>query len=144
MPDLGSILALDVGDKRVGIATASRTARLPRPLATLRRDNDFFTELKQLMRSENANQMVIGLPRGLDGQSTGQTKATERFIAELKREIDIPVHLQDEALTSKKAEAELSARTSVRGKPDVDALAATYILEDFLASYNGTDTKKAA
>lgn len=136
-----SILALDVGDKRVGVAVASMAARLPRPLTTLERGDDCFEELRNIIRSEDAGMVVVGLPRGLDGQSTGQTEATEHFVSELKREVDLPVRLQDEALTSKQAEAELSKRGSAHAKGDIDALAATYILEDFLAGYNGTDTK---
>jgi putative Holliday junction resolvase len=131
-----NILALDVGDKRVGVAIASLTARLPRPLTTLPRGDKFFEELKQIIQAEAVGEVVVGLPRGLDGQATGQTAATEQFIKQLRSECDLPVHLQDEALTSKQAEAELGSRGKTHAKADVDALAATYILEDFLASYN--------
>lgn len=139
-----SILALDVGDKRVGVAVASLAARLPRPLATIMRGDDCFEALAKLIRSENAGEIVVGLPRGLKGQSTRQTEATEHFIAELKREIDLPVHLQDEALTSKQASAELEKRGQAHAKGDIDALAATYILEDFLAGYNGYNSSDTA
>lgn len=139
-----SILALDVGDRRVGVAVASLAARLPRPLTTVLRGDDCFDELRNIIRSEEAGEIVVGLPRGLDGQSTGQTEATERFISELRHEVDMPVHVQDEALTSKQAEAELNKRGAGHTKGDIDALAATYILEDFLASYNVTDSKGSA
>lgn len=138
MPDPSSVLALDVGDRRVGVAVASLVARLPRPLTTLDRGANFFNELKKLIVSENAGQLVVGLPRGLDGQSTGQTEATERFVAELRREIDLPIHLQDEALTSRQAEAQLQTRRGGHAKADIDALAAVIILDDFLAGYNKT------
>ncbi len=139
-----SILALDVGDRRVGVAVASLAARLPRPLTTVLRGDGCFDELRNIIRSEDVGEVVIGLPRGLDGQSTGQTEATESFISELKHEVDVPVHVQDEALTSKQAEAELNKRGAAHTKGDIDALAATYILEDFLASYNRTDSKGSA
>lgn len=128
-----TILALDVGDKRVGVAVASAAARLPRPLTTLQRGPDFMTALREIIESEQAGELVVGLPRGLDGQDTGQTAATEAFITELQREIDLPVHRQDEALTSHKAEVELATRGGPAAKGDIDALAATYILEDYLA-----------
>jgi len=130
----GSILALDVGDKRVGVARASLIARLPKPLTTLLRGEDFFRELQRVVTEEDAAALVVGLPRGLDGQTTAQTRATEAFVAELKRHIDRPVHLQDEALTSKQARAELDAGKKQYRRGDIDALAATYILEDFLAA----------
>jgi putative Holliday junction resolvase len=76
------------------------------------------------------------LPRGLDGQSTSQTSATEKFVDQLRGQVSLPIHLQDEALTSKQAEAELRSRGAGHAKADIDALAATYILQDFLTSYN--------
>ncbi len=142
-----NILALDVGDRRVGVAVASLVARLPRPLTAVLRGDACFDELRNIMRSEDIGEIVVGLPRGLNGQSTGQTEATERFISELKHEVDVPVHVQDEALTSKQAEAELNKRGkrgATHTKGDIDALAATYILEDFLASYNRTESKGSA
>lgn len=139
MPTPSNILALDVGGKRVGVAIASTVARLPRPLTTLQRGDNFFDELRKVIEAEKANAIVIGLPRGLDGQETPQTKITTEFIEELRNRLDLSIHLQDEALTSKKAEAELQSRGSEHSKGDVDALAATYILEDFLNGYNGIE-----
>lgn len=129
-----SILALDVGEKRVGVAIASLVARLPHPLSTLER-SQVMEELKEIIRSEEVGELVVGLPRGLDGQTTAQTSATEKFVEELRGRFDMPIHFQDEALTSKKAEEELRTR-GIDPKPgDLDALAATYILEDFLSGY---------
>lgn len=130
-----SILALDVGDKRVGVARASLIARLPEPLTTLQRGPAFFEELRRIMADEDAATLVVGLPRGLDGQTTAQTETTRAFVAELEQQIDRPVHLQDEALTSKKARAELDAGKKQYRRSDIDALAATYILEDFLTTH---------
>jgi putative Holliday junction resolvase len=131
----GTILALDVGDKRVGLARASSIARLAEPLTTLQRGETFFTELERIMSQETVTAFVVGLPRGLSGQETQQTEATESFVAELKERFELPVYLQDEALTSKKALAELEAGKKNYRRGDIDALAATYILEDFLASH---------
>lgn len=135
-PDAEAVLALDVGDRRIGVAVASLIARLPRPLTTLERSDGFLAELQRIIESEAIGAVVVGLPRGLEGQSTEQTARTETFIAQLKEAIDAPVYTQDEALTSKKAEAELDARGTPYSRGDIDALAATYILEDFLAGYN--------
>ncbi len=128
-----SVLALDVGAKRVGVAVASWAARLPRPLVTLDQGDNFFAQLQEIIENEEVGALVVGLPRGLDGQRTQQTKATEDFVAELRKQIDLPIHLQDEALTSKQAETELGGLQPLRDKGKIDALAATYILEDFLA-----------
>jgi putative Holliday junction resolvase len=127
-----SVLALDVGQARVGVALASMAARLPGPYVTLQRGDRFFEELRGIIRQEDVGTIVVGLPRGLDGQSTAQTAAIARFVKELKRHFDLPVHLQDEAVTSRQAEAELQSRRKIYAKGDIDALAATYILQDWL------------
>lgn len=129
-----SVLGLDVGDRRVGVAAATLASGLPRPLTTLPQGNDFFAALERIIKDENADIVVIGLPRGLDGQATGQTRTAEAFGQELQERFsDLPVYFQDEAVTSKQAEAELKAKGKTYTRDDVDALAATYILEDWLA-----------
>lgn len=130
-----SALALDVGEQRVGVAVTSLAARLPRPLATLKQDESFFTKLNGIIEAENVEVIVVGLPRGLGGQHTAQTGAVEAFTDELRKQCGLPVHFQDEAVTSKQAEAELEARGKPYARGDIDALAATYILEDFLAEH---------
>lgn len=130
-----SVLALDVGSRRVGIAIASFEARLPRPLTTLLQGDKFFDELKTLVVDESVTDLVVGLPRGLEGQSTDQTVAIANFAKELKQHFELPVHFQDEAVTSRQAESELQSRGKDYVKTDIDALAATYILEDWFADH---------
>lgn len=127
-----TVLALDVGGKRVGVAVASQAARLPRPLVTLEQGSGFFEALTTVIQDEDAGTLVVGLPRGLDGQRTAQTEAVETFAERLREKLELPVHLQDEAVTSKQAEAELEARGKPYERGDIDALAATYILQDWL------------
>lgn len=127
-----SILGLDVGGKRVGVAAASLGARLPRPLDTLERGEDFLDTLRQIIKAESAGALVIGLPRGLEGQSTGQTAEVEAFARDLGKSLELPIYMQDEALTTKHAETELKSRGKPYRRADVDALAATYILQDWL------------
>ena len=132
-PAPSSVLGLDVGAQRIGVAAASLAAGLARPLTTLRHDDGFLPALRKLIETENAQALVVGLPRGLDGQHTAQTQAVESFTDELRRNCGLPVHLQDEAVTSKQAETELESRGKPYRRGDIDALAATYILEDWLA-----------
>jgi putative Holliday junction resolvase len=125
------LLALDVGDKRIGVAIAQRIARLPRPLLTLERTEHTVQDNLKLVRDHQAGALVVGLPRGMSGQYTDQTRATELFASELKQALDIPVYFSDETLTSVKAEAALGT-VARQDKSAVDAQAAVYILEDFL------------
>lgn len=131
-----SILSLDVGSKRIGIAIASLQTRLPRPLVTVDRDSSFYDYLQKLIETEHVALIVIGLPRGLQGQTTQQTDAIYQFSKEFQRQISIPIQFQDEALTSVQAETELQARHKTYDRKAIDALAATYILDDFLQSHN--------
>lgn len=87
-----------------------------------------------LIAEQDASMLVIGLPRGMQSQETDQTRYVRDFVSQLKKVVRIPLYWQDEALTSQKAEAELAARKKPYSKGDVDALAATYILDDFLQS----------
>ena len=137
MPATNSILGLDVGGKRVGVAVASLSARLPRPLVTLERNDGFFDGLGDIIKAEGAEALVVGLPRGMEGQHTAQTAEAETFARSLSGHFGLPVHMQDEALTSKHAEAELEARGKPYVRGDIDALAATYILQDWLAEQQG-------
>jgi putative Holliday junction resolvase len=133
------ILSLDVGGKRVGVAVASLIARLPRPLTTLEQSETFFDDLANIVESEDIGAIVVGFPRGLSGQHTQQTSTIEDFTKQLRQHFDLPIHFQDEALTSQKAEEELEARGAAYKKGDIDALAATYILDDFLTDHQNLE-----
>lgn len=130
----GDVIGLDVGSVRIGVARASRIVRLAEPLTTLRNDESVWRELNTLIATHDVHTIVVGLPRGLDGQETAQTTTVRQFVEELGKRVNRPIVFQDEALTSHKAEAELAARNKPFAKEDVDALAAVYILEDYLAA----------
>lgn len=129
-----SILALDVGAARIGVARASSVARLAEPVGAVNHDDQVWRQLAELCQTHNAEALVVGLPRGMNGQETAQTATVRQFVDQLARHTDIPIQLQDEAVTSVKAEAELNRRGKPYSKADIDALAATYILDDYLAT----------
>lgn len=130
-----SWLALDIGMQRIGAAVARTDVKIARPLVTLSNDEHIFQNLSQLMQEYAVQEIVVGLPRGLEGQDTEQTAYTERFVEDLRKHVAVPIRWQDEALTSQKAEQELASRKKPYAKGDVDALAATYILEDYIAEH---------
>lgn len=131
---IATILGLDVGGVRVGVAIARRDVRIARPLDTLEQGPDIFERLKALADEHEASLFVVGWPRGMQGQSTKQTEVAEDFASQLRESSGMPVVLQDEALTSQRAETELQSRGKPFAKGDVDALAATYILDDYLGT----------
>lgn len=127
-----NIIALDVGAARVGVAIASTVARLPNPLMTLGNTPQIFDDLAKLCTDQDVGTVVVGLPRNLSGEATSQTAIVEAFVGTLQQKVALPIVWQDEALTSVKAEEELRRRGKPYAKNDIDALAATYILEDYL------------
>jgi len=128
-------VALDVGGKRIGVATANAVARIAHPLETLDHNETIMQTIQDLVAREQAAMVVIGFPRNLSGQETEQTRTIQDFGAELENHIQVPIHWQDESVTSRKAEAELKQRGKPFAKGDIDALAAAYILEDFLSEH---------
>lgn len=134
---LAHVLALDVGEQRIGVAEANSIARIAHPLTTLKHTETIVQDIVDLISHHDASKLVVGLPRGMQGQDTQQTQYVRDFVAQLQKMVTIPVFWQDEALTSRKAEEELQARKKPFAKGDIDALAATYILDDFLQNYTG-------
>lgn len=135
----GTILALDVGAKRIGVALAGHDVPFAKPLTTLDNTDKIFADITALVQANHATVVVVGYPRGLEGQVTEQTKTIEAFVDAMAKQLDVRIEWQDETLTSVKAETELAARHKggMYNKADVDALAATYILEDFLNEHPG-------
>jgi putative Holliday junction resolvase len=119
-------LALDVGDRRIGLAVGDDAHGLSRPLRTLVRRSVVkdLAEIERIAREEAVDALVIGLPFTLSGAEGHQAERVRRF-ATSSEKLGLPVRLYDERHTSTEAE--------LRGARDVDAGAATILLEDFLA-----------
>lgn len=130
-----SIISLDVGNVRIGVAIASLNTRLPSPHGVIENNQSAIDTICKLANRNQAIALVVGLPRNLDGHDTAQTKQIRTFVTNLTKTCKLPVHLQDEALTSRQAEQELKQRGVSYNKEAVDALAATYILSDYLQEH---------
>ncbi len=130
--NIKNFLAIDYGDSRIGLAIANSIAKLASPLVTLSNDDQFMSQLTKIIADNQINEIVIGLPRDMKGNETEQTKKTRLFTDTIKKHLSLDVYMIDEAGTSIKAEAELKNRRKSYQKSDIDSLAATYILEDFL------------
>lgn len=137
------IVALDVGSKRIGVASANVVARLASPLQTLEVSDGIVDDIIELLAQQTASALVVGLPRGMQGQDTAQTEAIRQFVAKLKPQISLPIYWQDEALTSHLSKLELKSKKGQHSKAAVDALAATYILEDYLEHMDDSAQQEA-
>jgi putative Holliday junction resolvase len=126
---LGKFLGIDYGVKRIGLAVADTETKIARPLATVGE-----VQLEEIIKREGPFEaVVVGLPRGLDGQDTAQTLAVRRFTDDtLWRDLRIDPVFQDEAGTSAVAEDRLIESGKKYTKADIDAEAASIILQDYL------------
>ena len=118
------VLALDYGAARTGVAVSDPTGTLARPLRIVERaaSEDGLKELAQLVRAEEAERVVVGLPLTLRGERGGQAKETERFVEALEAILDVPVERFDERFT-----------TTLAGPGgDEDARAAAHLLTGYL------------
>jgi putative Holliday junction resolvase len=132
-------LALDVGEQRVGVALARAGLNIPVALPTLERTNaNFWDTLLDLLTTHDVATVVIGLPRGMEGQATAQTAAVEAFGKELQSKKQVTIVWQDEAVTSVEAERQLQASGQPYTKADIDARAACLILGDYLEGARNT------
>lgn len=127
-------LALDVGERRIGVAAAESATKLAYPLTTIEVDGNELEVLSNLIDTEHAQHLVIGYPRNLQGETTKQTQTVETFAGRLTG-FNIPMSYQDESLTSVAAEKHLSSRKLPYTKADVDAYAAAIILTDYMESH---------
>ena len=136
-PPAGRLLALDLGARRVGVAVCDELRLSVRPLPPLARASwkKLLGEIAELCRSFDAKGVVVGLPVNLDG-TEGEAAADARRIARnLSLSLEIPIHLQDERLTSRDAEQTLRSAGASDSEvaARIDGEAAALILSDFLA-----------
>lgn len=125
-------LGLDVGEQRIGVALGDSIGRISQPITTVTTDNAVADSLATLVHRHDVTQLVVGKPRNQSGETTDQTERVERFAATVLRGLELPVHWQDESVTSVIAEERLEARKKPYSKGDIDAEAASIILQDFL------------
>lgn len=125
-----SFIAIDVGEKRIGVARGDSSIKLAHPLVTIEVDGEEIEKLNQLIDFENVDGLVVGYPRNQSGEPTKQTKMIEDFVARLN--IQVPIIFQDESLTSVMAEQRLKDQGKPYSKSDIDNMAAAIILQDYL------------
>jgi putative Holliday junction resolvase len=122
------VLALDYGSVRTGVAVSDPTGVLARPRCVVERaaSEAGLARLAELVASEAAERVVVGLPLTLRGERGAQAGETERFVEELGRVLDVPVETFDERFTTV-----LAAAAPPSGAPE-DARAAAHLLESYL------------
>lgn len=131
-------LSIDLGDKRTGIAVGDDESGLISPVdvITQPRGEPLLAALLKSIEEHAPKAIVIGLPLNMDGSEGPASKSIRAFAAQLQQRTPLPVHFQDERLTSYAADQHMaqSGRTHKQKKSLRDALAAAEILKDFFES----------
>jgi putative holliday junction resolvase len=146
---LSRTLAFDFGERRIGVAVSDPTRTIASPLTTVLRragKRPPYTELLALIREQEADELVVGLPLALSGHETGWTAEVRTFGEGLASRTGLPVHWMDERMTSVRAERAVRGIGLKRGererKERVDAAAAALILEGWLALRKNLDARE--
>ena len=132
-------LAIDHGNKRTGLAICDADETIASPLAVLRERGTLAKRIAEIIQTENVDAIVLGLPLNMDGSEGGQAKLVRKFAETLMARTDVPLHFQDERLSSFGAEEKLREAGMTRKKKAkrLDAIAAAEILTAFLERKKG-------
>jgi putative Holliday junction resolvase len=141
-----TVMGLDFGERRIGVALSDPRRLIASGYATLdrRKTPDYLKALETIIRDEDVAQIVVGYPLRTDGlkKKGDKTEAVDAFIAELEARFKLPVTREDEAFTSSMAQESLRARGGLshnrnkfkreQDKAAIDRVAACFILQDWL------------
>ena len=127
------VLAVDFGERRIGLATSDATGSLATPRKTLRRKSDVRTleELSDFCAEEEIGLVVFGVPRSPEGVESPFAARVRSFAAKFEARTRLPVRFHEETLTSNEAARRLPPSA---GREEVDRTAAAVLLEDYLQS----------
>ena len=127
-------LAIDYGDKRTGLAICDHAETIASPLAVIQGQKDLLKKIADVVETEGVEAIVLGLPLNMDDSQGPQARLIFKFADQLKEHLNVPIHFQDERLSTFSAEDKLAPAQFTRGKKKkrLDAIAAAEILEAFL------------
>ena len=130
------IVALDVGQARIGVAASDESELLASPHSVIRRRSTAaaLEAVARVVREVGAGLVVVGLPISFDGQLHGQARSVQAFAEQLRRRLAVPLAYADETLSTVRAEEQLRAAgvRPERMRERIDAAAAAVILQEFL------------
>ena len=138
----GRTLALDYGDRRIGIALSDELGLVARPLMTLTRTSwpDDLVKLRALVEQHDVRRIVIGMPLDMDGRRGGRARLTDTFVEKVRAATRLPVIPWDERLTTVQAERILISGNvrRARRRTVIDQVAAVILLQSWLDAQRAT------
>ncbi len=130
-------LALDLGERRIGVAISDMTGMLARPLEIFERTSRAadFAHIGDLVKGHQINIIVMGLPLNMDGTEGRQAAWVHDYGAALAETLNVPVHFWDERLTSEEAADVRRSQGKSPARGSLDAIAAAVILQSYLDAH---------
>ena len=127
------ILSIDVGEKRVGLATSDELGIIASPFGFIDRDGA-VQKIIDIIVQENIGQIVVGLPYMPSGTLGTQAEDVQKFVGELQSVTKVGIDFENEVLSSVEAANRLKQmKRKIKDKGEVDAMAATIILESYMS-----------
>lgn len=123
-------LAIDYGTSKIGLAISSSETNVCLPYKILS-EAEFWNSILSIINLENIDEIVLGMPKNMQNQNTKQTEITVEFFKKLQSEINKPIHLEDERITSKFSN-NLKKNIGMKNLGPDDDSAAALILDSFL------------
>ena len=137
---MGRFLAIDFGEKRVGLALSDPTKIIAKPFKSISYNNqdDLLNKISLIIEQKNVEKIILGLPIGLKGQQTAQTNRVFEFYNLIKDKNDIQIIMEDERLSSVSAKKSLVLQNIKTGhnKALIDETAAAIFLQLYLDKNN--------
>lgn len=133
---MSRILAIDLGEQRIGLALSDPTGQIAGGIRTIRRGlrDEEMAALGTIIADEDVERILVGMPLSMSGQPGVQAELTRRWVEVLRSHTDLPVEVLDERLTSVQARRSLDSMgvKRKRHRQHVDAVAATLLLQGYL------------
>jgi len=133
---MGRFLAIDFGEKRIGLALSDPMKIIAKPFKTIfySNQNDLINKIALIIKDEKIEKIILGLPKGLKGNNTSQTNIVIEFYNYIKNKIDTPIVMEDERLSSVSAKKSLILQDIKTGhnKTLIDETAAAIFLQLYL------------
>ena len=134
------ILGIDYGEVRVGLSLSDLTQTIAKPFKTIMYKNtdNLLDQLKEIIIQNEVEKLVVGVPYNMKGEDTKQTLKVKEFISFLESNLSYDIALVDERLSSIEAEKTMHKMNIKTGhnKSDIDKIAASVILQEYLDSYD--------
>jgi len=128
------LMGIDFGEVRIGLALSDPLQIISQPFRVIPNNVNTISEIQDIIKTEEVEKIVLGLPQNLDGEDTKKTLEVREFAEILKRNVDIPVIFWDERYSTVEANEKLKhmGYSVIESRKVIDKVAASIILKDYM------------